>query len=101
MSTIIFALYCAIVAVAFASVRAELFAYWWDFILWMETKGKFAKWLSKPIGGCHLCAAGQLAFWAHLFASGWNWRMMPAHILCASAAILYAAILNKVYQWSK
>lgn len=101
MSTILFAFYCASVAVAFASVRPELFAYWWDFILWMETKGKFLKWLSKPLGGCHLCVAGQLAFWAHAYASGWNWHLWYTHILCASLSILFTAVLNKVYQWSK
>ena len=101
MSTILFALYCAVVAVVFASVRPGLFTPWFDLLLWLETKGRLGKWLSKPLGLCHLCAAGQLALWAHLYASGWNWRLWPAHILCSCAAILFASVTNSVYEWSK
>lgn len=101
MSTLLFAFYCAIVAVAFASVRPGLFSLWFDLLLWVEAKGRFGAWLSKPLGLCHLCVAGQLAFWAHFCASGWSLSMMPAHVLCSCAAILFSSILDKSYQWSK
>ena len=95
-------LWCALVGTMFAGARPELFAYWYDLLLWAETKGKFLAWLSKPLGLCHLCASGQLAFWTHFYLSGWDDSLegFAHHIMAASLAILCAAIIYKVYQWA-
>lgn len=95
MTTI--ALFSALISVAFASARPEWFVYYFDFLLWLETKGRFGKWLSKPMGECAKCVAGLLALvWS--IATGLHWTVV---VVNASAAILIAAVINKVYQWSQ
>lgn len=89
------ALYAPIVGVAFATARPDWFSLWYDLILWLETKGNFCKFISKPIGGCAVCTSGLLAFVWSLFTTP------SAAVVNASAAIILAAVLNKVYQWSQ
>jgi len=91
----------ATIAVVFASVRPDVFEYWYDLLLWMEAKGGFWKWISKPIGLCHMCVAGQIGFWWSFYASGWHLSAMPHVLFSASAAILLAALLNKFHEWTK
>lgn len=94
MSTI--AIHAAIIAVAFSGVRPGLFTWWFDLLLWVETKG--GEFIAKPLGMCPKCMAGQVALW-------WSVWTEPAaigsHIINASAAILIASVLNKVYEWTQ
>ena len=90
------ALFSAVVAVAFSSVRPGLFGWWFNFLLWLETKGSAGKFIAEPLGQCEKCLAGQIALWSSI-AVGCHWTQV---IVNASAAILIAAVINKVYQWS-
>lgn len=91
------ALFSALIAVAFASARPGFFGWWFDFLLWLETKGKVGVFIAEPIGQCEKCVAGQIALWWSI-ATGLHWTVV---VVNASAAILIAAVINKVYQWSQ
>lgn len=90
------ALYAASAAVVFASVRPGMFAPWYALLLWMETRGKILAELSKPLGACHKCMAGQVALWSHLYM----YRDPVQAGVTACLAILIAEGLNKAHEWS-
>ena len=84
------ALFSAVVAVAFSSVRPGLFGWWFNFLLWLETKGSAGKFIAEPLGQCEKCLAGQIALWWSI-ATGLHWTVV---VVNASAAILIAAVIN-------
>lgn len=92
------AVYAAIVATAFATVRPGLFTWYFKLLLILENVGGIGGWLSKPLGGCAMCFAGQLAFWWTAYQFGWYW---PNLIVNASGAILLTALLSKAYAWTQ
>ena len=103
MSIYEFGFLCAVAGVVFASVRPGLFTPWYEFLLKVETRGKIGKWVSKPLGLCHLCVSGQLALWAHFYGSGFDYSLegITSHILASCIAIMSAMGLNKYYEWTK
>jgi hypothetical protein len=103
MSVLELGIWCALAGTVFASIRPELFTPWYELLLRVETWGGFGKWISKPLGLCHLCLSGQLALWMHLYLSGWDVSFMGicSHILCSCVAIMAASGLNKFWEWSK
>jgi hypothetical protein len=103
MSIYEFGFLAAIAGTVFASVRPGWFTPWYEFLLKVETWGRFGKWISKPFGLCHLCVSGMLALMAHFYASGWDHSIqgITFHILTSCVAILAASGLNKFWEWSK
>lgn len=101
MNHLAIALESSVIAAAFSLFRPGLFTFWFDLLLWIETKGKFGRWIAKPLGMCAMCLAGQIAFWWSFYASGWHLSAMPHILFSASAAILLAALLNKFHEWTK
>lgn len=102
MNIVAFSLACAVVGTVFATVRPGLFTPWYDLLLKVETWGWFGRWISKPLGLCHLCVSGQLALWLHMYRAGWDTSLhgISLHILASCIAILSAAGINKYWVWS-
>ena len=93
------AAYATIVAVAFAVERPELFSWYFRSLLILEAVGGIGGFLSKPLGLCERCFAGQLAFWWSVAEFGW--APWPQHIVTSCAAILLTAATTKAYTWIK
>lgn len=54
-------------------------------------------WL-KPVISCALCVAGQWCFWGYLFLPDYT---LFGHIYFTAAGIFAAALLRKLYLWTK
>ena len=63
---------------------------------WWVVLNKLPQWLSKPLGSCEYCFAGQLALWVYLIqrliVGSYN---VFEHIAFISIAIFTTKIINK------
>lgn len=75
---------------------------------WYRLISRLPWWLSKPLGACNLCFAGQLGLWWYLllehesYCGGWQ-QVIDAgivHILCICVAIFGSKLLNKISSWA-
>lgn len=97
---------CAVIGVVYAEVLANEstpLSPWFDFLHWMDARGKQWSWLAKPMGACEKCASGQLALW-----TSWAFLQFECNavavafcLLSAGTAILSAPLLTKLYRWSQ
>lgn len=79
-----------------------LLEWYLDLLLILETKGKFGKWLSKPLGLCEKCFTGQLALWIWVWFSYVeyieNWSLaMFRHIVFISFSILFVVLMKNIF----
>lgn len=61
-----------------------------------------SRWWWKPLWGCYRCVAGQVALWGTpvlWYYAGAGYSLF-AHLVTICATILFACILNKIYQWT-
>ena len=90
---IIAAVITGIVAWVFVNILMDtdmIFNKWWVVL------NKLPQWLSKPLGSCEYCFAGQLAFWYYLIHELIDGTYNAIyHIVFVSIAILTVRILNE------
>jgi hypothetical protein len=55
-------------------------------------------WLFKPLGGCNMCFAGQLALWFYLIKYFHSYNLFE-HIFFICGAILIVMILDKLIDY--
>jgi hypothetical protein len=48
---------------------------------WLENLEHSLPWLSKPLGGCLTCFAGQVCLWGGFVLLGLTWRVVPFALL--------------------
>jgi len=91
---IIEAIIVGIVAWVFVFILMDsgmIFEKWWVVL------NKLPQWLSKPLGACGYCFAGQLAFWYYLIHELIDGTYNALyHIAFVSIAILTVRILNHI-----
>ena len=109
METLWIGLCASAIGVAFAGVQPGLFSWWFNLLLWIEPFAiKFniglkayqfdvGVWITKPLGLCPQCFAGQVALWWAIIAKGPTWGA----IVSASIAIVITPGLYKAYEWSR
>ena len=85
----------AVIGVAFVTVQPGLFVWWFRFLLWIEPYT--GEWITKPLGLCPQCFAGQVALWWSVIAYGPTWDA----IVSACIAIVITPGLVRAYEWSK
>jgi len=57
----------AYVVTCVLTAQGYLLESWYDMLVDMEQGTSLGKWLSKPLGLCEKCAAGQLSLWVWLY----------------------------------
>lgn len=91
---------CALIGVVYAQVLGNddtpLNA-WFDLL---ERNKERHPWITKMVGGCYLCTSGQLALWSSLIYHRFDVEMFPFSIVAACSAVIFAALVNKAYQWT-
>lgn len=66
-----------------------LFGWWFK---WIE---QLPEWVSKPLGACEYCLAGQLALWYYLIKYFNNYDFIE-HILMVSLSIFIVKLTNTI-----
>lgn len=77
----------AIVAWVFSCLLIEdgmIFGKWWVVL------NKLPSWLSKPLGACEYCLAGQIALWYGV----WQGHSIITHITFISITIFFVHLIN-------
>lgn len=59
---------------------------------------KLPSWLSKPLGVCEYCFAGQIAFWHYIIVNIDTYNLFT-HILMTSLSIFMVELINIIYIW--
>lgn len=74
---------------------------YFDWLNAMDSKGRFSRFLAKPLGACEKCFSGQLGFWSSIAFSGWATtpHAWAGHLTSAAMAVVSAYFIAK--QWAK
>jgi hypothetical protein len=71
-----------------------IFGYWWTVL------NKLPVWLSKPLGACEYCFAGQLALWWYIYQSCLTGQYNAFyHIAFISVAIFTVKVINELFDF--
>jgi len=93
---IIAAILTGVVAWVFVFILMDtdmIFQKWWLVL------NKLPQWLSKPLGACEFCFAGQLGFWYYLIHELIDGTYNAIyHIVFVSVAILTVRVLNHIFK---
>lgn len=79
-----------------------LLEWYLDLLLVLEIKGKFGKWLSKPLGLCEKCMTGQIALWVWLIVNNGEYledwfTALLRHALFISFSILSVSVIKNIF----
>ena len=66
-----------------------------DMILGWYNKliGKLPNWISKPLGGCDLCMAGQFGFWGYFLLGDYK---LLEHLFFTMLTIFFIKVIDKI-----
>jgi len=70
------------------------------FSRWWEVLNRLPMWLSKPLGACEYCFAGQSALWGYIIIHHSQYNVLE-HIMYVSITIFSIAIINRIIYGTK
>lgn len=84
-----------------------LLEWYYDALINLKHKGRFGKWISKPLGLCEKCTAGQFALWVWLYFSWTEYLTAPVfailrHAIFIAFCIIFVSVLKYLMsKWKK
>lgn len=70
-----------------------LLEWYFDLLVDLEQDGKAGKWLSKPLGLCEVCTAGQIALWVWLYFNYQDYALNAPEALLRTGLFIAFAII--------
>lgn len=75
---------------------------YYDLLITIRDKNRFGSWISKPLGLCEKCTAGQFGLWIWL---GFNWPeylqdfslAFIRHIIFIAFTILFVVVIKNIF----
>lgn len=84
-----------------------LLEWYYDLLIDLKNGGKLGKWLSKPLGLCERCTAGQFGLWVWLIANGSEYLQTPffallRHGIFIAFCIIFVSLTKYILsKWKK
>ena len=84
-----------------------LLEWYYDLLIDLKNGGKLGKWLSKPLGLCERCTAGQFGLWVWFYLNGGEYLQSPIlaalkHGIFISFSIIFISVIKYILsKWKK